>query len=127
MSDKNQSGIPSCGIIMLGDFNKLITFSLRNRFNLKQIINFPTRGQNTSDLILTNMKSFYGDPIKLPPFGFSDHVSIKVLSLARSLFPKPAYRINSRDSRPSTNLMRKKVEILESIIKTGLFYWNCVA
>ena len=135
-----EAEFPNCGVIMLGDFNKFNTFRLRNGFNLKQIINFPTRGQSTLDLILTNMKSFYGDPIKLPPFGLSDHVSIKVLPLARSLFPKPTFRINSRDLRPTKRLAlskyleevdvnalvnvqvscEKKVEILELIVKTGL-------
>ena len=124
---------------MLEDFNKLNTFRLRNGFKLKQIIKFPTRGQNTLDLILTNLKSFYGDPKKLPPFGLSDHFSIKVLPLTRSLFSKPTFRINSRDLRPtkclalrkyleevSVNTLvndqiscEKKAEILELIIKTG--------
>ena len=135
-----EAEFPSCGIIMLGDFNKLNTFRLQNGFKLKQIIKFPTRGQNTLDLILTNLKSFYGDPIKLPPFGLSDHVSIQVLPLTRSLFPKPTFRINSRDLRPTKRLAlskyleevdvntlvndqiscEKKAEIFELIIKTGL-------
>ena len=80
-----EAEFPSCGIIMLEDFNKLNTFRLRNGFKLKQIIKFPTRGQNTLDLILTTLKSFYGDPNKLLPFGLSDHVSIKVLPLTRSV------------------------------------------
>ena len=134
-----EAEFPSCGIIMLGDFNKLNTFGLQNGFKLKQIIKFPTRGQNTLDLILSNLNSFYGDPIKLPSFGLSDHVSIKVLPLTRSLFPKPIYRIKSRDLRPTTRLAlrkyleevdintlvndqiscEKKAEIFELIIKIG--------
>ena len=85
------------------------------------------------------MKSFYGGPNKLPPFGLSDHVSVKVLPLTRSLFPKPTFRINSRDLRPTKCLAlrkyleevgvntlvndqiscEKKAKILELIIKTG--------
>ena len=93
---------------MLGDFNMLNTFRLQNGFKLKQIIKFPTRGQNILDLILRNLKSFHGDPIKLPPFGLSDHVSIKVLPLTRSLFPKPTFRINLRDLRPTKRLTLRK-------------------
>ena len=45
----------SCGIIILGDFNHLNISRLITNFKLKQIINFPTCGQNMlDDFVLTN-------------------------------------------------------------------------
>ena len=46
-----ETKFPNCGIIISGDFNKLNVRSLKNSFNLCQIMNFPTRGNNTLDLI----------------------------------------------------------------------------
>ena len=46
-----ETKFPNGGIIISGDFNKLNVRSLKNSFNLRQIINFPTRGNNTLDLL----------------------------------------------------------------------------
>ena len=67
-----ESRYPNCGILLLGDFNKLNIARLKSSFNLKQIVNFPTRGKNTLDLILTNLHDFYEVPEKRPSFGLSD-------------------------------------------------------
>ena len=37
----------NCGIILLGDINKLDTAKLKSNFDLKQTVYFPTRGRNT--------------------------------------------------------------------------------
>ena len=42
---------PDCGIIILGDFNDLNIFDLLNGHNLCQIVNSPTCGLVTLDLI----------------------------------------------------------------------------
>jgi hypothetical protein len=68
----------NCGIILLGDFNGINVAKLKSSFQLKQIVNFPTRGQNTLDLILTNLQDYYDTPVSRPPFGLSDHVTIEV-------------------------------------------------
>ena len=47
----------NCGIILLGDINKLDTAKLKSNFDLKQTVYFPTRGRNTLDQILTNHQS----------------------------------------------------------------------
>ena len=62
---------------------KLITSRLTNGFKLYQIVKFPTRGQNLLDLIFTNMKEFYKQPIKRPAFGLSDHDTIEIQPLER--------------------------------------------
>ena len=65
-----------CGIIILGDFDRLNVNRLISNFKLKQIVNFATRGQNTIDLVLTNFGKFYKKPIKLAAFGLCDYVVV---------------------------------------------------
>ncbi len=50
---------PSCGLIIAGDFNKLPIQHICRQFQLKQIVNSPTRGSSKLDLILTNLAAFY--------------------------------------------------------------------
>ena len=57
-----EANYTNCGIIILGDFNDLCVRRLISNFSLKQIVNFPTRGRNTLDLVLTNLKQFYEEP-----------------------------------------------------------------
>ena len=96
-----EAQFPNSGVIIAGDFNKLNTSRLRNAFKLKQIIRFPTRGNNILDLILTNLDQYYQEPEKFSPFGLSDHVSIVIQPRARSKVPKATFKIKSRDTRPS--------------------------
>jgi hypothetical protein len=51
---------------------------LNTNYNLKQIVNILTRGQNILDLVLTNLDKFYEKPIKMSRFGLFDHVTIVV-------------------------------------------------
>ena len=39
-----ESRYPKCGLILLGDFNKLPVSKLNYNYNLRQLIKFPTRG-----------------------------------------------------------------------------------
>lgn len=130
----------NCGVIILGDFNKLNLSRLKNSFKLCQIVKFPTRGSSRLDLVLTNMKQFYDDPIKRPPFGLSDHLSVEVQPLKRPINQRAKFYTFSRDLRHTKRLiMRKyleevdikslidtqnscktKVEMFESIINYGL-------
>ena len=75
---KAQSIFSNCGLVVTGDFNRLKTSRLQNHFKLKQLVKFPTRGQATLDLILTNMADKYAEPESFPPFGLSDHVTVIV-------------------------------------------------
>ena len=75
---------PNCGIIVMGDLNRLNTSHINRQFKLKQLVKFSTRGRRTLDVILTNLSQFYDQPEKLPPFGPSDHFTIKVLPMIRS-------------------------------------------
>ena len=78
------------------DFNKLKVSRIQNAFELKQVAQFPTRGRNILDLILTDLDKFYDSPRKLPPFGLSDLDPVFVPPLARSQVPNPTYRTKSR-------------------------------
>ena len=135
-----ESHFPTSGLIFLGDFNKLNITRLCSSYNLKQIVKFATRG-NTLDLILTNLSSFYASPIRISPFGLSDHMSIEVKAKDRSQLPAVSkVKVKTRDLRPSARLAIRrylelvdvpslinqmpscdgKVSLLESIVKIGL-------
>ena len=66
---------PGCGILLTGDFNRLNLSRLLMQFKLKQLVNFPTRGERTLDLIITNMPHLYEKNMvqSFPFFGLSDH------------------------------------------------------
>ena len=138
-----ESRFPNCGFIILGDFNKLYTSRLRTGYDLKQLVNFPTRGNNTLDIVLTNLNAFFDQPTKCAPFGLSDHMSIEVRPVERrNIQEKSKLTVKTRDLRPSSRLaMRKylelvdipemlrrvdscdeKASLLETIVKTGLDY-----
>jgi hypothetical protein len=108
----NEVQYPNSGTILLGDFNMLDTSRLRNNFKLKQIIKFPTRGQNKLDLILTNLNSYYDTPIKLSPFGLSDHVTVEVQPKVKPEISQTKIFIKIRDLRPTKHLaMRSYLQL----------------
>ena len=132
---------PNCGILIAGDFNILQITRLRNNFQLKQMVHFPTRGRRTLDLILTNISEYCQDPIECPPFGLSDHASIELQPQKRAHVKQATITIKARDLRPSKRQKKmgtyleavdvctmtcaletcgEKVSLLEQIITTGL-------
>ena len=124
--------------ILAGDFNR--TFlpmiqSVVKSFNLKPTVTFPTRGDRILDQIFTNLGDYFSDPIRLPPFGLSDHVAVYMGSSARSAL-KPKHKIiKSRDKRPIQSLnmharssiviysyiSRKKLNAF-SVVRYALFF-----
>jgi len=64
---------PSAGVIIAGDINTFNPNILCQCLSLKKLVKAPTRGQNTLDQILTNMKELFSEPQHLPPIGRSDH------------------------------------------------------
>ena len=130
----------NCGVVITGDFNRLETTHLQNSFKLKPIVNFPTQGVATLDLILTNINDFYDSPIKHPPLGLSDHLSIELQPRERCTINRTNIKIKSRDLRPSkrgamatylqqvdvcfligaVDSCQEKVLLLQEIIITGL-------
>ena len=135
-----ESRFANCGLLVLGDFNRLDITPLRNNFQLKQIVHFPTRGRRTLDLILTNISEYYQAPIERPPFGLSDHATIELQPKERAHMKQTTITIKARDLRPSkrhamssyleavdvcamTSALEtcvEKVSLLEEIMTTGL-------
>ena len=76
-----------CGVILLGDFNKLDLSRIANALGVKQVVPFPTRGQSKLDLAFTNLDAFYDVPKKLPPFGLSYHATVEAQTLERNKLP----------------------------------------
>ena len=99
-----ESKYPNCGLLVLGDFNHLNDARLKSNFNLKQIVHFPTRGQNTLDKILTNLQDYYDTPVERPAFGLSDHSSVEVQPKPRVKTSQTIQKVISRDLRPSNRL-----------------------
>ena len=96
-----ESRFLNSGVLTTGDFNRLDTSRFKNAFKLKQIVKFPTRGNQTLDLVLTNIKEFYEKPIKRPAFGFSDHVTVELQPLSRCKTQPSKRTIITRDQRES--------------------------
>ena len=73
--DHLRSRHPDIGILITGDFNRMNMFQLINGNDLSQIVDFPTRGKATLDLMLTsgNLRECYEKPYLLSPLGLSDH------------------------------------------------------
>ena len=97
-----ESSMPNAAIILAGDFNRLNTAQITIQFHLKQLVKFPTRGERTLDLILTNLNKFYQAPTKDPPFGLSDHYTVSITpgNRKKSYNAKRVVRVRVRDKRP---------------------------
>lgn len=96
---------PGSGIIIAGDFNHLNIKQLCYEFNLKQLVNVPTRGSNILDLVLTNLHGYYKkNSLQIyPPFGLSDHLSLVIQPAERQPKGKNVSNrtVTKRDLRPS--------------------------
>ena len=99
-----ESTFPSCGLMLLGDFNRLNVSRISSQFRLKQLVKFPTRGSHTLDLVLTNLGEYYSVPKKLPPFGLSDHFTILINPKSRPISGTDKNVVKIRDLRPSRRL-----------------------
>ena len=100
---------PYCGIIVMGDLNRLNTSHINRQFKLKQLVKFSTRGRRTLDVILTNLSQFYDQPEKLPPFGLSDHFTIKVLPMIRPKRSDNIKILRTRDTSESNKMALGRV------------------
>ena len=93
---------PNCGLILAGNFNKLPIRHLSSQFQLKQMVNFNTRGTSKLDLILINLSDFYDQPLSSPPLGLSDHLTIVALAKQRIHSNQSKKTFYVRDKRPSS-------------------------
>jgi hypothetical protein len=134
-----ESSLHNCGIILLGDFNRLDVSRVKRQFRLKQMVNFSTRGSRTLDLFLTNLSNYYMAPEKLAPFGLSDHFTVLFKPKSRGSVSKGKQVRKVRDLRPSRraamssfvseidwsildlyDTCESKLSAFESIVNTGM-------
>ncbi|XP_072037054.1 uncharacterized protein [Amphiura filiformis] len=87
---------PEIGFTIMGDFNRMNVNNVLKNCNLKQLVTFPTRGEATLDLIMTNISSHFKDPIPVSALGKSDHICIiwrpTVLHIAKHCNDKRTHR-----------------------------------
>jgi len=74
---------------------------------LEQVVNFPTRGQNTIDIFLTNRPSLISKCKPIP--GISDHDIIFTETLTRVPHQKPPSRIILLWKRADTEVLQRAV------------------
>lgn len=67
---------PDIGFAIMGDFNRMTVNNIVKNCNLKQLVKFPTRGNATLDLIMSNFSFHYRDPVPMSALGKSDHVCV---------------------------------------------------
>ena len=96
---------PNCAIVLAGDFNKTLLPLLQSAvkvFQLKPVVDFPTRGDRTLDQIFANLTEYFSSPRSLSAFGLSDHQTIFISARIRDKTSKPKRKlITTRDKRPS--------------------------
>ena len=64
-------------ILLMGDFNDLVTKDILKACKLKQVVKVPTRKKAILDLIMMNKSnSMYKEPITLPSIRDSDHLCV---------------------------------------------------
>ncbi len=73
MISRHENSYPDAAVVILGDFNHC---DLRKSIpKLHQLVNFPTRGNNTLDKCYTNIRNAYA-AVPKPHFGKCDHLAI---------------------------------------------------
>ncbi|KAI5620341.1 gastrula zinc finger protein XlCGF28.1-like [Silurus asotus] len=89
-----QNTHPDGLFIVTGDFNHANLRTVLPKFY--QNVDFATRGENTLDVVYTNIRGAYRAKPR-PHLGYSDHISVMLI---------PAYRPLSRRSRPAQKQVR---------------------
>jgi len=89
-----ETQFPDCGVILLGDFNKLDLSRFANAFGVKQVVPSPTCGQSKLDLVFTSFHAFYDVP----------DATVEVQSLEREKLPSQKIVLQSRDLRATKRL-----------------------
>ena len=93
---------PYTGIILMGDFNKMMDSHLKRNHNLKQIVDQPTRGSAILDNIYTNIPDLYGRPVINASIGMSDHKVVVCTPSMSVKYTEPVItKTSSRSHKPS--------------------------
>ena len=70
---RQRFGSESIRVIVAGDFNQLSCDRLNASLGLRNVVQEPTHGNSTLDLILTDASELYENPQLLPPLHASRH------------------------------------------------------
>ncbi len=97
-----ESKFLNCALIVAGDFNRLNVNRIKHHFQLKQIVQTPTRRNVILNIILTNLHEYYDKPQIMPPFGLSDHNTIIASPKERAKDPNSKGITFKRNINPSS-------------------------
>ena len=90
----------SAGVLILGDRNEIEIAALQSIDpSLKQIVKKPTRGNRILYVLMTNLHSYYSEPVILPPIN-PDNEANGVPSDHNGVFAKPSPSSNSIQTNP---------------------------
>ena len=84
-------------------------------FGMKQLIDFPTRGENTLDLV---MSTHSGTAVDLPGAGTSDHIAINIVLDLQKMIPEPPANI------PTLQWLHAPWSHMKGVIKRELVDWD---
>lgn len=132
--DKITNSLPETRLILMGDFNQMLTSDLEICLSASQVVDFPTRGKSILDKIFLDCRVIdqYSHPAPSPCLGNSDHLSL-ILNPIASSAPSPIslrkvidYRqsnidrfANKINSFPWHKWYRSSLSVQE---KTDIFY-----
>ena len=125
--DYLRSKHPDIGILITGDFNRMNMFQLINGNDLSQIVDFPTRGKTTLDLMLTsgNLRECYKKNLSLS-LSLSLHLaSVTILVLFGSLktTKSPNMSTKHRSLARYSSLECKHLDLGFKAL-TGIKFWK---
>lgn len=75
-ADSLKTRLSSSKLIVCGDFNELDVGDILNHLGLRQLVDFPTHGSNTLDLVMIDIADHYLPPQPLPHMGQSILLSV---------------------------------------------------
>ena len=98
---------PGCGFLLCGDFNRLNIRRLTTHFQLKKLVDKPTRGDQILDSVISNLPQLYdaNSLQALPPFGLSDHKVVLVDPTARQVEKGPSRKTGKQKVGARTLLL----------------------
>ena len=120
---------PSAGLLISGDYNLLDLKALLSvECSLRQIVTFPTRGNRTLDIVVTNMSGLYGVPEPLPPLQPddpahaepSDHAGVLVHPLQTL-----QYEVRTKEAKVIRRFPESKMNTFGQIVGSESWSFLC--
>ena len=112
-SDFVRNQHPDSALVFLGDFNQLDVSDTTSHLDLNQIVDSPTRGVNTFDLIICNIQNLDEKPVIFAPLETSDHNVVhwtpKGSHLNRATAPSPPKRYTRSFPRSGLEAFERQI------------------